>query len=196
MPDTLENTMIHLIGFAGAGKRTIARQIADQAAFRLVDSHLIDNVVFRLIHADGKTRLPREVWDRVGEIRSVALQTIREISPAHFSFVFTNEMIEGEARDERTFETIRAVAVARQAFYLPVRLGVAEPELRRRITSPERAELMKVTLEEAAIVNSRQKEVFIPTSVPYFDIDVTDLQPSVAARLILEEAARRRGRAC
>lgn len=185
-----ENTILHLIGFAGTGKRTIAQAIVAAAPnFRLVDNHFINNVIFGVIQADGKTKLPRQVWDRVGEVRDVVLQTIRELSPPSFSFIFTNEMIEGSEKDQQTFEKFRMTAEARGAFYLPVRLIISVAENRRRIVEPERAQLSKTILEEAAIVNARDHEVLKPAAVPYISVDVTDLSPDEAARRILSEAA-------
>ena len=192
MLSELSNTILHLIGFAGTGKLTIAREIVAAAPeFRLVDNHFINNVIFSLVHADGKTKLPREVWDRVGDVRDVVLRTIRDLSPENYSFVFTNEVIEGNEKDGQEFEQFRVVSEARGAFYLPVRLLISPSELRRRITVPNRAKLKKTTLEEAAIVNSRDNEVFKPKTVPYFDLDVSDLAPDEAARRILEEASER-----
>ena len=188
----LENTILHLLGFAGTGKLTIAREIVAAAPFRLVDNHLVNNVVFSLIFADGKTKLPPSVWERVGDIRETVIRTIRKISPDNFSFVFTNEMIEGTEKDERTFEKIRSLAEDRGALYLPVRLLISETELCRRIAIPERAKMHKTTSEEAAIINSRQNEVLIPKSVPYVDLDVTNLEAHDAARQILSEARARR----
>jgi shikimate kinase len=41
----MRNTMIYLIGFAGAGKFTIAKEICKSAEARLVDNHLINNPI-------------------------------------------------------------------------------------------------------------------------------------------------------
>ena len=151
MRPTLSNTILHLIGFAGTGKLTIGREIASLTPeFQLVDNHFVNNVIFSLIHADGKTKLPKEVWDRVGEVRAAVLRTIEELSPSDYSFVFTNQIIGGNEKHEREFERFRAVAETRGALYLPVRLLISPTELCRRITSPDREKSMKVSLEEAS----------------------------------------------
>jgi hypothetical protein len=60
----MKNTIIYLIGFPGTGKYTIAREIAQQEDFRLVDNHLVNNPLFNLIHADGITPLPRTYLEK------------------------------------------------------------------------------------------------------------------------------------
>ena len=65
----MQNTIIYLIGFAGTGKYTIAKEICRLTNARLVDNHLINNPVFSLIRADGKTLLPESVWEKTWAIR-------------------------------------------------------------------------------------------------------------------------------
>ncbi len=61
---------IHLLyGFPGVGKLTIANEMvgllgASGHEVRLVDNHVINNQVFRLIEQDGLTPLPPVVWER------------------------------------------------------------------------------------------------------------------------------------
>lgn len=57
----MKNTIIYLIGHYGVGKLTIARQICAASDARLFDNHLVNNVVFSLIRADGKTPLNERV---------------------------------------------------------------------------------------------------------------------------------------
>ncbi len=86
----LHNTIIYLIGFPGTGKYTIALELANRTTIRIVDNQLINNPIFSVIGADGKTRLPNIVWDKVGVIREAVLDSICTLSPPDFSFVFTN----------------------------------------------------------------------------------------------------------
>ncbi|MGI8919344.1 MAG: hypothetical protein ACR2H6_12160 [Pyrinomonadaceae bacterium] len=53
----LDNTMIVLIGFAGTGKYTIGRELCELTGAKLIDSHLINNPVFKVVNPDGITRL-------------------------------------------------------------------------------------------------------------------------------------------
>src|SRR5271154_7172761 len=111
----MQGTIVYLIGFAGTGKHTIALEICRLTGARLVDNHLINNPVFSLIQADGKTRLPETVWKKTWAIRHIVLDVIREISPAPFSFVFTNELIDGSNDDRKLFAEVEDLAEARLA---------------------------------------------------------------------------------
>ena len=75
----MQSTIVYLIGFAGTGKHTIALEICRLTGARLVDNHLINNPVFSLIQADGKTRLPETVWKKTWAIRHIVL----DVYPVH-----------------------------------------------------------------------------------------------------------------
>jgi Mrp family chromosome partitioning ATPase len=78
--------IVHLVGFPGAGKYTVAQAIARQAErdgrrFVVIDNHLTSNVIFSVMDVDGVRPLPPEVWDRVGEVRAALCGAIEEFSP-------------------------------------------------------------------------------------------------------------------
>lgn len=54
----IENTFIYLMGFAGTGKLTIAKELQKIVPSILVDNHLILNVVFSLIEPEFKAMDP------------------------------------------------------------------------------------------------------------------------------------------
>lgn len=89
----LENTIVALIGFAGTGKYTIGRELCERTGARLIHNHLINNPIFAVVNADGVTRLPPGVWDRVREIRATVYQAIRELSPPEMSKSVANETL-------------------------------------------------------------------------------------------------------
>jgi len=57
----LQNTIIVLIGFAGTGKFTIGRELCERTGAKLIDNHLINNPVFKVLNADGITPLLRSL---------------------------------------------------------------------------------------------------------------------------------------
>lgn len=61
------NCIILLMGFAGVGKLTTAKELVKYPNFKLVDNHLWNNVIFRLIEQDGITPLPEKVWKKIRE---------------------------------------------------------------------------------------------------------------------------------
>jgi len=73
----ITNTVIVLIGFAGTGKYTIGREVADRMGAKLIHNHLINNSLFTAINADGVTPPPPGIWPKVRKIRQVVYETIR-----------------------------------------------------------------------------------------------------------------------
>ncbi|HEX6477597.1 MAG TPA: hypothetical protein VF043_02040 [Ktedonobacteraceae bacterium] len=51
----MQNTIVYLIGYAGTGKYTIAKELARLTGAVIVDNHLINNPVFSIVGASGNT---------------------------------------------------------------------------------------------------------------------------------------------
>ena len=184
---------IYLFGFAGSGKLTIAKAIAERWDCIVVDNHYVNNVIFGLIDidSDGKGQLSEQVWDHVIRVRHVTLDAIRSLAKPGRNFIFTNELIEGVDRHHVWFHEIAELAKDRGAFLLPVRLLVDAEELARRIASPDREEKLKLTNPDVAIQRSETEEVFRPEGYEYLDLDVTDLEPEESAKRVLAELEAR-----
>ncbi|MEZ0261665.1 MAG: hypothetical protein ACAH80_11695 [Alphaproteobacteria bacterium] len=186
----IENTIIHLLGFPGAGKYTVAQEIVRQAeGIRLVDNHLINNPLFSLIRQDGKTKLDPRIWLNVRKIWDAVADTMVNIAPREFSFVLTNALIEGDEDDRNHMEKMRSVAEARGGKYIPVRLLVTDvDEHIRRITSASRIPRMKETNPEAP-TRYATREVLKTGDARELTLDITRLGADEAAGKILAHAA-------
>lgn len=187
----MNNVILYLIGFAGTGKLTIAKEILARAPFLLVDNHFINNVIFYLIDTDGNSPLPPRVWENVGKVRAVVFDTMRELAKPARNFVLTNELVEGADQDEQVFQAVRALATAREAAFLPVRLLIAPEELARRVVSPQRQALLKSRDPDEALRMAREHQVYLPKDFDAFVLDVTKLSPADAAEQILAEVRQR-----
>ena len=133
-----QNVLVHLLGFPGTGKYTIAQEMARQSGMRLVDHHLINNPVLSLLQLDGKTPLPPEVWENTRKIWEVVKDTMVNLSPRHFSFVMTNFLCDGDAGDKDYQHSVRDAIQRRGGVYIPVRLLVTSvDEHVKRITAPD-----------------------------------------------------------
>jgi hypothetical protein len=179
---------VHILGFAGSGKLTIARELASRLPAILVDNHFVNNVVLGLIDPDGVSPLAPGVWVNIRKVRAVVLETIEQYAKPGRSFVFTNEILEGEPLAEQACANIARVAEARGAVYLPVRLLISPEELARRVASPERASKLKEVDAEAAMKKARTRLVYTPPSHNCLDITVTDLSPIHAAEAMAHHA--------
>ncbi len=177
LTNKLKNTIIVLIGFAGTGKYTIGRELCERTGAKLIDNHLINNPVFKVLDADGIKPLPPGVWDKVKTIRAIVYDSIREMSPPDLSFVFTIELIEGKP------------ATARNGLFVPVRLLCDVDELCRRVANPGRIAMIKAISPEAARQKSADHEVLKAGHPNSRTIDVTHKSPSDSADVILAEIA-------
>ena len=180
MPIT--NTFIHLIGFPGTGKLTIAQQLQTLVPAILVDNHLINNVVFTLVDPDGKTKLPSSVWDNVRKVRSVVIDTIRDCAKPERNFIFTNALRQGFNDDQVAFDQVAELARQRSAQHFVARLLISRDELCRRIVSPDRkAKFKAISAEEARDLSDNHEVLHVAGS---FDLDVTDFSAEEAAKAL------------
>ena len=190
LTDKLKNTIIVLIGFAGTGKYTIGRELCERTGAKLIDNHLINNPIFKVVDADGIRPLPPDVWDKVKTIRAIVYDAIRELSPPELSFVFTIELIEGKPGEEKAFDDLKELATARKSVFVPFRLLCDVDELCRRVASPGRIAMLKAISLEAARQKSADCEVLKAEHPNSRTIDVTGKSPSDSADAILSEIAK------
>jgi hypothetical protein len=189
LTDKLKNTIIVLIGFAGTGKYTIGRELCERTGAKLIDNHLINNPIFKVVDADGIRPLPPDVWDKVKTIRAIVYDAIRELSPPDLSFVFTIELIEGKPGEQKAFDDLKELATARNSLFVPVRLLCDVDELCRRVASPGRIAMLKAISPETAREKSADYEVLRAEHPNGRSIDVTRKSPSDSADAILAEIA-------
>jgi hypothetical protein len=195
LPDGRERpavaALVHLVGYPGAGKYTIATEFARLAndrgrRFVVVDNHHTSNVIFSVLPVDGVRPLPATVWDRVGEVRDALLRTIEELSPPDWSFVFTNVLSDGVAADEDVIERLRLLAASRHSHYVPVRLTCSTDELLRRVSRPERKARQKWVDTDGVRAFVESSEVITIAHPALLDLDVTQIPAHEAAALILD----------
>ncbi len=183
------NTIIYLLGHYGVGKLTVAKEICAQTGARLFDNHLVNNVVFSLIRADGKTPMPEQVWDLIGEIREVAFRAVEAMAPPASSYVLTNALTDDPV-DRQWFERAVELARRRGATFLPVQLHCEEAAHARRIDTPDRAANLKHT-DIASGLARRRTVRLLPIDHPnLLTIDTTRLPPADAAQQIIAAAQR------
>lgn len=187
----MQNTIVYLIGYAGAGKYTIAKELAALTGAAFVDNHLINNPVFSVVGADGNTPVPASVWPKIESIRRIVLDTIAEVAQPEASFIFTNVLYEGKPMDRRWYEDVALLASQRQARFVPVILRCDPEELSRRVASPERAARFKETSADQARENMRTSQLLHIDHPNCLELEITTLSPIQAAQAILAQVEKR-----
>ncbi len=197
--------IVHLIGFPGVGKYTIAKALArlageDGGRFVVVDNHHTANVIFAVLDVDGVQVIPDAVWDHVGVVREAMYRAIEELSPPDWTFVFTNVLTAQEPRDRPIVERLALLARRRGCSYLPVRLYCAPDEVLRRVVSADRQERMKwrdadgvgrLMAARTLIDLAGVDDVDGLDVLDVLDLDVTTLAPGGAASRILDHVRSR-----
>jgi hypothetical protein len=179
-----KNVIVHLMGHPGVGKKTIAKELCKTFNFRLLDGHMINNLVFPLVRVDGATTLPKEIWGVCHEIRMIVLNTLVTMGNRDFSFVFTNYMVDGDDGDISMLNDMIAICDKIGATYVPVRLLCDPDEHKKRIVTPQRDTDMKAT--DPALVDEIAHQQTLKTGYKNeFTLDVTPLMPEQAASIIL-----------
>lgn len=181
----LQNTMIALIGFAGAGKYTVGRELCELTGAKLIDNHLINNPVFKVVNPDGIAPLPVAIWDKVKAIRTIVYEAIRELSPAELSFVFTIELFARSPGDQRALIDLEELAASRGSLFVPVRLLCEVEELCRRVIDPSRVQMMKLMSPEAVRRKSAEETILDSNHPNVLTIDVTARTSSETVEIIL-----------
>jgi hypothetical protein len=176
-----------LLGSPGTGKYTVAQELVAQLRergeeVRLLDNHRVSNILFDLIaEADGRSRLPTAIFERVRELNLSVLRTIDELSPRDWSFVFTHHLVDTE--DNRVYVAeLARVAHDRKARFVPVVLTCELGELAGRIPRVDRRDRNKLVDVERGLAMTGDPIVRPDAALA---LDVTTLPPAVAAGEII-----------
>ena len=183
----MAGSIIHLIGYPGVGKLSVARElVARRPDCVLVDNHLINTPILRVVGADGRTPLPKEVWAQVAKIRAVVLDTMTRLAPSRLDFVMTNFATDRD-EDVEQCRKLEAIAEGRGGRYVPVMLSCEAGENRRRVALDDRRANGKLTDPDA--LDALRDAVHLidfdghPNVVRF---DTTDQPAAAVAEAILE----------
>lgn len=177
--------MVFLLGYPGVGKRTVGSHLAQLIDAVLVDNQLINIPLLTLFKWDGKSEIPREIWNRVEPIRDAVLGTIEDLAPPSFSFVFTN-VLEDDPDGLELYERIRSLAVHRGSVFLAVMLDCDEDEQVSRIDNPDRIARLKGSDPEGYRRHRHETALFQPPADESIRLDTTSIEPAANAERIIE----------
>ncbi len=124
--------IVHINGWPGVGKLTVAREVARKLGARMLDNHTLHDVAMRLCD-----RGTEDYWTLYYQVRDVAYRRIRTIPPAE-SLVMTNALVAESDREREAWDAVKSLAVARSATLIAINLECSLEENVRRVRSEER----------------------------------------------------------
>ena len=169
--------IVELNGLAGVGKLTIGRDLARRLDACLLDNHTIYNPAF----ATTEFRSP-EFYDTVRAVRTIAFDRAAAL-PARVSIILTMSPGTSRAWGEDWQAAIRGLADRRKAKLLAVHLSCAKAEHLRRLVSPERAVLRKLT-DVSGLDALADRPALLDHADAILELDVSELSSDAAAEAI------------
>lgn len=177
--------LIHLNGFPGTGKLTIARALVEllNPCGRLVHNHLLINPADAVLH-----RTEPGYQDLRRALRAAVFTALAQNAAAHKTAYIFTDFQSGDAVGSATCAEYLAAAHARGCELVSVVVTCGEAANRARLLSAERA-------AQGKIVDSKLLAMFRHGVGPYrfegptttsWTLDVTELSATQAARCILE----------
>ena len=175
--------IIHLNGWPGSGKLTVARAVARKLVARLLDNHTLHDVASRLCE-----RHTREYWELYFQVRDVAFKRIRAM-PSQEVIVMTNALTLESDRDRLVWAAVKALALDRGVPLVAVTLQCSLDENVRRIASESRRD-RKLT-DPAPLIEWRSTLTLLTdSSVRSLAIDNTHRSPEHVADEIVRFVRR------
>lgn len=167
--------LIHINGFPGVGKLTVARELEKLTGGRLIDNHAIINLAY-LATEHGTP----EFFDLHKNLTIALYKTLSE-TKGHDLLIFTNAQAAELPEDIDRFNRIKNLATARNETLVPVVLTCEAEENKKRVVSAERAERKKLT-------NATILEGMLQNYTPYTPDHPNTLTLDVTHRSALEAA--------
>lgn len=173
----MASVIIHLNGWPGVGKLTIARLLRDRLGARLLDNHTVFNVAFALT----RFRSP-EFYRAARTVRDAAFDCTSLVSP-DVPIIMKNALSESDWGREN-WSAVKALAQRNNRKLLAVIVSCDETEQAKRIASAERGYLGK--LVDPAQWNLRDRKLIEDDADALLRLDTTFVPAEQSARQICD----------
>ncbi|MEQ9449136.1 MAG: hypothetical protein RLN70_09570 [Rhodospirillaceae bacterium] len=171
--------LLHINGWAGAGKLPIARLMANQIDARVVDNHTIYNIGFSLTQFRSD-----EFYETVRAVRDIAFARILALDPV-VPVIITNALGASSEWADENWAAIRELSAQRTCPLLAVTLRCAKEQHLERTTSAERSYLGKLR-DRKQLEAMFDRGLLVPEGAHgEMQLDTTDMMPETAAQRIL-----------
>ena len=188
MPTQFENCIVLLMGFPGAGKRTVGDALALKMGARFSDHHDLVDPILKLWGDDYNVMwdMTPAMWDKFNAVHDVYLSTIADACSKDSSFIITEMMFDQDPFHKIFYDKVLSVVQKRQAHFFPIRLVCDEDELAKRVQSDGRKQYFKTRDVELSRRRSKENEVFYSHHANELTINNTHLSPDDVSELIIK----------
>ena len=131
--------ILHINGYPGVGKLTVARKLAEALDAKLVDNHSVYYLAFSLTEYKSAA-----YYETLQAVRTIAFERVLEL-PDETPVIFTNAHMTDSEWGNANWDAVVDLARRRGSELLVVVLDCSPTENDRRIASPERAQKRKLT---------------------------------------------------
>jgi predicted kinase len=125
--------IVHLNGMPGAGKLTVARRLAAMLPARLIDNHLVIDLVTAVCD-----RKPPQYGQMISAVTAVVYDFVARSCRAEEIVIFTNALAKDVPEDEARLAAVRSLAARMGSAFVPVLLSCDAAENERRLQMPDR----------------------------------------------------------
>ena len=126
--------IIHINGWPGVGKKTVAQLVSHQLAARFIHNHLLHDVAIACVGFQNPLR-----WQLYEKVRAAAYEALAAL-PQTEIFVMTNALCVDSERERFAWEKVVELAMLRGVPLVPVVLETTLEENIRRLTDAKRDE--------------------------------------------------------
>lgn len=179
--------VVHINGYPGAGKLTLARRLAQAIDARLVDNHSVYNLALALTEMKSDA-----YYETLRAMRELAFRRILEL-PSDVPVIATNAHMTDSPWGAENWDAWTGLTRRRGSRLLVVVLDCQAEELDRRIASPERAAARKLT-DPSVFNGARSGRTLIERDGDAtLRFDTTSLSPEATFERVLAFVERERG---
>ena len=174
----LSQMLIHINGYPGVGKLTIAKILAEKLGARLLDNHSVYNVALALTEFKSP-----EWYDTIRAVREIAYKRVLEI-PAGIPVILTNAHSSNNAWGNECWDAVIDLARSRGASLLIVVLECSLEENARRIQGLDREAKRKPRDPAIYHGNAEGRPLLDRGGDHLLRLDVTELEAEESASRI------------
>ncbi len=178
----MSGPIIHINGWPGTGKLTIARELSRLIGARLLDNHSVLDPAHALfdrrdpLHHSLRRALRSAIFDH---LRRMELQT---------ALIFTDALSD-DVHDSAVFDEYRQLAAERAAPFVAVVLDIDAERNLERLTAAGRAERHKLTNPKILAALRANHRLLRAAELPLVELDVSELAPAEAAGILSQRIA-------